>query len=363
MIESLLYHGLAYVQAMVRHFQCSISTVWRIWSQFQSNGKTDEAIQLKPRHSKHPSEHTQHEHDLLVTILKEYPTASYTKIYTKLCLQGYTRSYKGMWGYISKHNLRDKLPKAEYVPKVYGIFNIPVMFGFKWQLDVKYVEQNRINGKAYQFTMIDEATRKTFEMAFREKSTYSTKHFIICAIRHFGYKPLIIQTDNGTEFTNRFIATTEKSEINLVDQFLIEKKITHKLIPPASPTKNCIVERRHREDEREYKNQTIFNNLQELNEYLKTWCHDKNETFTFALCRKCRKSPNIRHAELLQELKRFAKYDLKLKRNPNLQELIYAYAEWERIRADRQIVKPKYIYQLPQGIEFAPDIQHALTKL
>jgi transposase InsO family protein len=267
-----------------------------------------------------------------------------------------------MWGYISKHNLRGKRSKTEYTPKVFGKFNIPIMFGFKWQMDVKYVVQRRIAGKAYQFTMIDEATRRAFEMAFREKSTYSTKHFIICAIRHFGYKPLVIQTDNGPEFTNQLIACKE-NKINLVDMFLIEKHITHKLIPPASPIKNCIVERRHREDEREYQNRDMFTGLQELNEYLKTWCAEKDETFTFALCRKCRKSPNMRHQELLHELKRFARHDLKLNRTPRLQELIYAYAESERITAARRVVPPRYVYRLPQGVCLAPDIQHALQRL
>jgi transposase InsO family protein len=268
-----------------------------------------------------------------------------------------------MWGYISKHNLRGTRPKVPYVPKVYGTFNIPAMLGFKWQMDIKYVEGWRISPKAYQYTMIDEATRRTFEMAYADKSTYSTKDFVKAAIKHFGYMPLIIQTDNGPEFTNRLLATIEAHKINLVDEYLNERHITHKLIPPASPTKNCIVERRHREDERRYKGRPMFADLSNLNAYLKNWCAEKDDTFTFALCPKCHKSPNTRHAELLGELGRFARVELRLRRNPKIQELIYAYCEWERIKAQREIPKVKYIYHLPDGVSLAPDIRCALSRL
>jgi len=362
-VAILLQYGLVCVGAAVRHAQCCTRTVWNIWAQYQSGGRTDEAVALKPRHSKHPSEHTTQERALIVQVLAEFPTAGYTKLYTELFKRGYARSYKGMWGYIHKHKLRGDV-YAEHAYHVLKPYSTPSMLGFKWQMDIKYVEARySTDGKKYyQYTMIDESTRCCFEMAFAEKSTYSTKTFILFAIRHFGYIPLQIQTDNGTEFTNKLIATKADSMINLVDALLDKLHIEHKLIRPATPRHDGKVERRHREDQRHYSGKK-FADLAELNEHIAEWCAEKDDTFTFALCPQCRKSPNMKHAEQIQELRRFAIYDLKLNRNPKLQELIYAYAEWTRIKQEREESPPLFILKLPEGIHLAPDIQYALARL
>jgi transposase InsO family protein len=179
--------------------------------------------------------------------------------------------------------------------------------------------------------------------------------------KQFGYLPIQIQTDNGTEFTNKLIAGAEH-EINLVDAYLDEMHIEHKLIRPATPRHNGKVERRHREDHRHYQQQR-FDNMQQINDYLKDWCKEKDNTFTFALCPKCQKSPNMKFAEQLQELKRFKKEVLKLNRKSTLQEMIYAYCEYERIRQERQEHPPKHILHLPPGLTLAEDIQQAIQKL
>ncbi len=55
--------------------------------------------------------------------------------------------------------------------------------------------------KFYQYTIIDEASRERFIYPYKEQSSYSTIDFVKRAIVYFGYKPKIIQTDNGQEFT------------------------------------------------------------------------------------------------------------------------------------------------------------------
>ncbi len=52
------------------------------------------------------------------------------------------------------------------------------------------------------YTIIDEASRERFIYPFKEQSSYSTVQFIHLAISYFGYKPKVIQTDNGFEFTH-----------------------------------------------------------------------------------------------------------------------------------------------------------------
>ena len=105
---------------------------------------------------------------------------------------------------LTGQNGKEKSTKKKiYVPKPY---DTPKKLGVKWQLDVKYVPKacyvGRMPDKFYQYTVIDEASRERFIYAFREQSSYSSVEFIKMAIKHFGYQPKIIQTDNGFEFTH-----------------------------------------------------------------------------------------------------------------------------------------------------------------
>ena len=68
-------------------------------------------------------------------------------------------------------------------------------------MDVKVVPKKCYTGelqdKFYQYTVIDEASRERFIFPYKEQSSYSTIDFIKRSITYFGYKPKIIQTDNG----------------------------------------------------------------------------------------------------------------------------------------------------------------------
>lgn len=52
--------------------------------------------------------------------------------------------------------------------------------------------------KFYQYTIIDEASRERFIYPYKEQSSYSTVDCVKHAIVYFGYKPITIQTDNGS---------------------------------------------------------------------------------------------------------------------------------------------------------------------
>lgn len=56
--------------------------------------------------------------------------------------------------------------------------------------------------KFYQYTMIEETSRKRFIHSYRENSDYSTGDFVKRVITWFSYAPSTIQTDHGGEFTN-----------------------------------------------------------------------------------------------------------------------------------------------------------------
>ncbi|MCM1135803.1 MAG: DDE-type integrase/transposase/recombinase [Clostridium sp.] len=134
--------------------------------------------------------------------------------------------------------------------------------GQRVQVDVKFVPSsclvNEAKGKKfYQYTAIDEYSRWRFVEAFEEHSTYSSAMFTDHLVKAFPYPIKCIQTDNGTEFTNRF--TTNKDKPTMFQERLGQYGITHKLIRPYTPRHNGKVERSHRKDnERFYATHTFY---------------------------------------------------------------------------------------------------------
>ena len=155
--------------------------------------------------SKHPSAHTDEEIKWIKDYTKRNPHITLPELYSKLRTEkGYSRHACSLFRIIRKMNLSvDKQKHEKYIPKKY---DTPKMIGIKWQMDVKYVPKKCYVGndgdKFYQYTVIDEASRERFIYPYKEQSTYSTIDFVKRAIVYFGYKPQIIQTDNGSEFSH-----------------------------------------------------------------------------------------------------------------------------------------------------------------
>ncbi len=99
-------------------------------------------------------------------------------------------------------------------------------------MDVKFFPKVYYAGKDvrkfYQYTMLEEASRKRFIYAYEKNSSFSTIDFVKRAITYFGYAPKIIQTDNGGEFTH----FTKTNRIHPFDVFCLQYNIEHKLIRP-----------------------------------------------------------------------------------------------------------------------------------
>ena len=99
----------------------------------------------------------------------------------------------------------------------------------------------------YQWTAIDECTRMRFVYGFEEHTPENSVKFLKMLINAFPFKIKTIQTDNGTEFTYKFISD---NKICPFDKALSKLGIKHKLIPPRTPWHNGKVERSHRNDQR-----------------------------------------------------------------------------------------------------------------
>ena len=205
-------------------------------------------------HSPHPNAHTSEELTWIKNLIKRNPNISMIELYAKLKFnKGYKRHPCSLFRILRKLGFYKDVKKKvkPYIPKPY---NTPKAIGEKWQLDVKYVPKQCYTGihpdKFYQYTMIDEASKERFIYPFKEQSSYSTVQFVQMAISYFGYKPKIIQTDNGFEFTH--FKNTKR--IHPLDVLCNQLNIRHQLIRPRTPRHNGKVERSHRNDnERFYK--------------------------------------------------------------------------------------------------------------
>ena len=104
-------------------------------------------------------------------------------------------------------------PNPKYIPKPYETMDYP---GQRFQVDVKFVpsaclKNSKVIGKQFfQYTAIDEYSRRRFAEAFEEHSAYSSAQFAEHLVKAFPCTLECIQTDNGTEFTNRFTSHREK---------------------------------------------------------------------------------------------------------------------------------------------------------
>lgn len=131
-------------------------------------------------------------------------------------------------------------------------------------MDAKAIPKQCYTGelpdKFYQYTVIDEASRERFIYPYKEQSSYSTIDFIKRAITYFGYKPKIIQTDNGQEFTY----TMKTDRTHPVDDLLNSLDITHKLIKPRTPRHNGKVEHSHRNDQQRFYSYLKFYSYNDL---------------------------------------------------------------------------------------------------
>ncbi len=104
-------------------------------------------------------------------------------------------------------------------------------------------------------------------MRYAEKygvqSTYSSADFLRKVVKKFarlGIKVECVQTDNGSEFTNRF-SNSKRDLKTLFEQTAEELGIRHKLIRPYTPRHNGKVERSHRQDQKRFYDSHSFFSL------------------------------------------------------------------------------------------------------
>ena len=116
------------------------------------------------------------------------------------------------------------------------------------QVDTLWTGLTDSNGhRVYMAGMIDDCTRTGYGELSDDKSGYSATRTLENFIKIYG-KPKLVQSDNGVEFTYRYISelnSKRKKEAvkSGFEQLLISEKIPHHLIRPATPQHNGKIER------------------------------------------------------------------------------------------------------------------------
>lgn len=293
-----LYRTGVGISHVCRRYHISKASLMR-WNKAYDG--TNESLYEKSHrpHSKHPNAHTDEEIKWIQNYHKRNPNISICELYGKLIEdKGYTRHPGSLYRVFVRLGYRQKIKstKEHRKPQKY---DTPTNIGIKWQMDVKYVPKacyvGNIPDKFYQYTVIDEASRERFIYPYKEQSSYSTIDFLKRAIKYFGYKPQILQTDNGNEFT--YTAKTER--VHPLDKLCKEFDIEHKRIRPRTPRHNGKVERSHRNDQERFYNYLSFYSFDDLLVQMKSYLFRANRIPMQVLGWK---SPVAKRNELEQNL-------------------------------------------------------------
>jgi transposase InsO family protein len=290
-----LYRKERDIQFVCRRYHVSKASLMR-WNK-QYDG-TAESLMPKSHRPKtpHPNAHTEEELSWIRNIHRRNPEIRVCEMYGKLQEgKGYHRHPGSLYRVFIREGYRTKAPSTKEKSRHLGKYDTPTKLGVKWQMDVKYVPKacyvGKDDEKFYQYTVIEEASRKRFIYAYKEQSSYSTVDFVKRAIAYFGYAPMIIQTDNGSEFS--YTAKTKRR--HPLDIFCAEHNIIHKTIRPRTPWHNGKVERSHRNDQERFYNYLKFYSFEDLQLQMKRYLYRSNKIPMSVLGWK---SPNEKQREL-----------------------------------------------------------------
>lgn len=277
--QSVVKYSLKYgVTKAAIKFKMHRKTIYRWREKYDGTAQSLKNKSRRP-HS-HPNQHTEEEIKMIKNYKYKNKETGIVVLWVKLRRVGYTRSITSLYRVMQRIGIYQKTPskKKEYEPKPYEEMKYP---GERVQIDVKYVpaksltkEVKEKEGRYYQYTAIDEYTRQRVLWASKEHSTCASTEFLKIIKKKFKYKIECIQTDNGTEFTNRL--TTNRDKKTLFEKALEEAGIRHKLIKPKTPRHNGKVERSHRKDQERFYYNKIFCSFEDFKNRLKYWEKEYN---------------------------------------------------------------------------------------
>ena len=233
----------------------------------------------------HPNQHRPEEIKLIDDMRRRNPNTGIVVFWVKLRQRGYTRSISGLYRFLRKRGqMAVKLPNPKYIAKPYEKMQYP---GQRVQIDVKFVPSACLAGDAaeeakenggyyYQYTFLDEYSRFRYLEAFKEHNSFSSSEFIRHCVQKFPFAIECVQTDNGSEFTNKK-NSNNTSRLSLFEKTLAELCIQHKLIRVYTPRHNGKVERSHRKDNEYFYASHMFYSFDDFRKQLAVWNRKYND--------------------------------------------------------------------------------------
>lgn len=267
------------IEFVCHRYHCSERSIYR-WKKMYKGELSDlDNKSSAPHHC--PRRQSDDEIKHIKDLVKRNPNIGLNELYGKLRVNyGYSRNPVTLYRYLRKNGYFKELSRNRnnYKPKPY---DTPKCIGEKMQLDVKVVpfdcrtKDVPFDINFYQYTIIDEATRERFIYPYKEQCAFSTCDFVRRAINYFRYKPKMIQTDNGQEFT--YLRQTKFDKKHPFDVLCDEMSIVHKLIKPRTPRHNGKVERSHRSDNERFYRYLKFYSYDDLLKQMKAYLKRSNK--------------------------------------------------------------------------------------
>lgn len=261
LIHYAAHHG---VNKTAIKYHVNLQYIYRWKNRYDGSWDSLRNRSRRPHH--HPRQHTPEEIKLIFNMRRRNPHVGLDVFWVKLMQRGYSRSVSSLYRILKRHGITTIHPKnPKYIPKPYEQMQFP---GQRIQVDVKYVPSVCLKNSAvaeeqfFQYTAIDEYSRWRYVEAFDEHNTHASTRFLEHLIKAFPLPIRCIQTDNGTEFTNRF--TTHLNKPTLFENRLKQYGIQHKLIRPFTPRHNGKVERSHRKDNERFYATHLFYSFEDF---------------------------------------------------------------------------------------------------
>ena len=163
-----------------------------------------------------------------------------------------------------------KKPKLRVHRKRY---ELPVP-GQRVQVDVKHAGRLITGQKVYVFNAIDECTRWKFAKAYLNYTSQTTVSFLQEMKKQMPFPIQCVQTDNGTEFTNRLVSTLVNGmpkKKHPMEAWCEKNNIRQRLIPVGEKELNGKVERSHRMDDEYYYHRAARTTIDRFNQGLGRW--------------------------------------------------------------------------------------------
>ena len=264
------------IRKILSFYHVKRSSLYRWLKRF--NGSKESLLDKSHKPLKdHPNKLKEDIVNKILNLHRRNPDQSFIEIWIRLKHDGIDVSPSSVLRTFKRNN--EYIPYKPNPKKHDKEYHTPKMVHEKWQVDVKFVprecKSDGLDGRFYQYTILDECSRKRILYFTNEHSMYETVQALRYAYEKIGCFPKEIQTDNGLEFTDKVSKKDKGVNIrkyeNYLERFCRENNIKHHLIRPRTPEHNGKVERSHRIDQDKFYRTLKFYSLNDLKNQGAAW--------------------------------------------------------------------------------------------